>query len=1263
MPAIPQWTDTLLSSNTNYQLYSRANRSCLIMDTTPALQVLDKHSQFQDIQQDSKAGYYYIKVNKEKTWVPILPGYTIFTKIKNSIFQLSINVSDEQKILFSWIEFDENDTSKTIAFDSQSDRFKSLITHIDPDGRISIPHLLGFSISGIVQVLISTVYQKYPQLYPEFQPTFKARQVTEKTIGVVQRKGKRLRREIENTLPETFTREGLVITAEEPKYVNYDDFMALLIEYKQIKQSLYNSNRQIKRLKQKIDAFKYEQDNIENKDEENEDQDEFLITRVNKIIEESKIGSTILVSMKQFISLVLQQSCSYCGETRLICKKTKVTTAGFSVKILVSCQLCETSDEFTNESLDVNFNACIATSGLVGGINRRSLQMVFACAGITSQLCKVSFHQRQACKQIIPVSFDCSWSHVRNAHQASGEMIYDGRDIDGYSYKPIIAFHVVEKSRKIKKNGEEMIIRKGNFDSSSRQMEHAILIALIEKLTPILEEQDILLNVTIDGDLDSNKTLGNVGIVNQIFADLKHVTKNIRKNCLLQHLYDNHDLCWSEVCWVKQNPEIQLKEPTLKTRTLFERNQFKLMLESIFKLPIGQGIGTTTRTSQNEAFNRVKLIYTSKLIDYSASYQTRHVLAILHNNEGICEMVNIARQASNTPLSYQDLLNITKIEKERDQQRINNVGRIEKRNAERALALQNIREDLDSFDWNQELVSYGKKTQQQIDSNSFCPSFATHIPDFNETTKCVACHAFPKCTARGLCRVCRFYVDNGLKDQIIDKNYQPKNEIPQNIDLETMCESALSGIFQFSEFRNGQKDAIKSFVQNYDTLVLKQTGGGKSLCYALPSVIATGITVVFSPLKALVDDQVLELIKVGIPCGGLYASTAQPIWYQRKVFQEIACGLTRVIITTPEKFKFNVGFRQMLEQIGISRGIRFVIDEAHCILDQEHFRDSWSFLCNLKKIFPTAPILLLTATCRMIDAQEIVTRLGIDHQRMFLFRDKYFGNNSIIYQVQKKKDNKEQFLEDILKITSEIEAGKCIIYCISIKECENLLTNLQAKVRKEEIAIYHGKLPAKEKSNALSLWKSIKIRIIVATNAFGMGVNEPDVRVVIHAGFPISMGKKFSNCAWPEDPLPQECNICDNCIRRATDNPVYIDAQSDALKMLEVINVITKMEQQQQITRNNVVDVFRQSQAKDVKSRFGHLAVYQEKFTRKLKTKEDAFLLLDDLVLRKIVEEDIILNRTSAGQNYTCSIFVLGLVEDALAKVSIENWKYLIKAK
>lgn len=106
----------------------------------------------------------------------------------------------------------------------------------------------------------------------------------------------------------------------------------------------------------------------------------------------------------------------------------------------------------------------------------------------------------------------------------------------------------------------------------------------------------------------------------------------------------------------------------------------------------------------------------------------------------------------------------------------------------------------------------------------------------------------------------------------------------------------------------------------------------------MASIVTKGITIVFSPLKALIDNQVAELIKVGIPSCGLYASTAQPVNYQQKVFEEIASGLIRVIITTPEKFKLNVGFRKMLEQISITREIRFVIDEAHCIIDQEHFR-------------------------------------------------------------------------------------------------------------------------------------------------------------------------------------------------------------------------------------------------------------------------------------------------------------------------------------
>lgn len=132
-----RWYETLLSSNINYRLYTCNDNSHLIMDTGPSLQVLDAHSQLLDITK-----------NHEKTWVPILPGFTIFTNIKNSLFQLSISVSDEQKILFSWVNFEE---LKMIFM-------TFLLTYAYSDGRVSLPHLLGLNIPGIVQRLVSVVY-------------------------------------------------------------------------------------------------------------------------------------------------------------------------------------------------------------------------------------------------------------------------------------------------------------------------------------------------------------------------------------------------------------------------------------------------------------------------------------------------------------------------------------------------------------------------------------------------------------------------------------------------------------------------------------------------------------------------------------------------------------------------------------------------------------------------------------------------------------------------------------------------------------------------------------------------------------------------------------------------------------------------------------------------------------------------------------------------------------------------------------------------
>ncbi|GBB84693.1 hypothetical protein RclHR1_11280003 [Rhizophagus clarus] len=135
-------------------------------------------------------------------------------------------------------------------------------------------------------------------------------------------------------------------------------------------------------------------------------------------------------------------------------------------------------------------------------------------------------------KKALTIGFDCSWSHSRNAKQASGEFVYL-EELEDYGHKAVVAFHVVEKSRIIIKKGkdgtseEKVVIHQGNIDASSRQMEHAILIALLEQIIPILEESDLLLEVCIDRDLDSNKTLANVPIVSEIYAYLKHASKNI----------------------------------------------------------------------------------------------------------------------------------------------------------------------------------------------------------------------------------------------------------------------------------------------------------------------------------------------------------------------------------------------------------------------------------------------------------------------------------------------------------------------------------------------------------------------------------------------------------------------------------------------------------------------------------------------------------------------------------------------------------------
>nr|CAG8570738.1 4392_t:CDS:2 [Entrophospora candida] len=653
----------------------------------------------------------------------------------------------------------------------------------------------------------------------------------------------------------------------------------------------------------------------------------------------------------------------------------------------------------------MNYSKAISATGLIAGLNQEELRTTLAFMGATSQPSRASYWQyrgqlfdkiekmaddvvnlaliksiekvKNEGKKLLCCGFDVSWTHVRNVYQASGELIFDGF-VEGMSHKPVIAYSICEKPCIATKDGEKVVAHEGNFEKSSKQMEHQILIDILYKITPILVENDVLLEVAVDGDLDSNKTLASYGIVNQIYADLKHKTKTIRNHIknqqnkrwkdfeqvildyytkcvykatrlkkdyenkmkeqkidlsfppdndalhqvqtvgLFKHLCDSN--CWEKVCWHVKNPELDLKTPNLKTYSDKEKQEFKKMLINVIKKPIQTTLITSTHTCQNESMNHVKLMFLDKKIDYWKSFKTHHSLSIILNNLGDYEfLVGLNTLFDDFSFTSTDLCNLEKICDGRNKKHEQTVKKVQQNNASKWQRINQIEKTLTGFDFEQDLIPYGVKLQKQLEAHQFHPSFAEHICNFDAIIKCCCCQSFPKYSAEGLCKICYFYYIHNLHDQFSNKNFTITKTTPL-INTPPIL-SALQIFFGHNEFCEGEQSSIESFIENKNTLV----------------TIPTGLTLDFSPLKALIEDQVIELICMGIPCAGLYAATENSHLYQEKVAAEIALKLTQIIFLTPEKFALNIGFRNMIEQIAAVDGVQFIFDEVHCMLDQEYF--------------------------------------------------------------------------------------------------------------------------------------------------------------------------------------------------------------------------------------------------------------------------------------------------------------------------------------
>ncbi len=299
----------------------------------------------------------------------------------------------------------------------------------------------------------------------------------------------------------------------------------------------------------------------------------------------------------------------------------------------------------------------------------------------------------------------------------------------------------------------------------------------------------------------------------------------------------------------------------------------------------------------------------------------------------------------------------------------------------------------------------------------------------------------------------------------------------------------LEHYFGHSSFRPLQEEVVDAILAKQDVLMILPTGGGKSLCYQLPTLLMEGITVVVSPLLALMHDQVVALKANGISAEML--SSMQDLEESQKIEARLRAGEIKLLYVAPERLT-NAYFLNLLHQLPINF---FVIDEAHCVSEWGHeFRENYRRLSLLKEQFATTPIAAFTATATHAVESDIASNLGLQNPKRV--RGSLFRENLTINARHRIKDGRAQLME-FLKLHTD-ESG--IIYTLSRKSTEAVAHFLQSKGI--EAKAYHAGLPTEEKNRTYADFVADRVQIVVATIAFGMGIDKSNIRFVVHMTMP-----------------------------------------------------------------------------------------------------------------------------------------------------------------
>ena len=294
----------------------------------------------------------------------------------------------------------------------------------------------------------------------------------------------------------------------------------------------------------------------------------------------------------------------------------------------------------------------------------------------------------------------------------------------------------------------------------------------------------------------------------------------------------------------------------------------------------------------------------------------------------------------------------------------------------------------------------------------------------------------------------------------------------------------LKHYFGYDSFRPGQDEIISNLMQGRDSLVLMPTGGGKSLCYQLPAILLPGVTIVVSPLIALMKDQVDNLTHQGISAAFINSSLEQQTI--NDIFSKLSQGEIKLLYVAPERLT-NRYFLQRINELPLSM---FAIDEAHCISQWGHdFRPAYTQLHYLKQYFPHIPVMALTATADVTTRKDILAQLSLNNPYIHLDS---FDRANIRFTLAQKYDGEKQVLGYVKKQGDD--SG--IIYCSSRWQVEKLTKYLAACGI--NCAAYHAGLENDIRALVQEGFTKDNIQIVVATVAFGLGINKPNVRYVIH---------------------------------------------------------------------------------------------------------------------------------------------------------------------